>query len=111
MPQFVAEPPALDISGVLQFFDGGADAVHPVLADAGKPLGGVVPALRQREHQGQQPLGFEGEGCIPQMVICHHGVVFGFVDTKYCHSVILQLVLSVQRSIPIEILGLLRAHR
>ena len=37
----------------LQLPDPAADAVDAVLADAGKPLHGVVPVLRQRQHEGQ----------------------------------------------------------
>lgn len=43
----------LIVAVCLQLPDPAADAVDAVLADAGKPLHGVVPVLWQRQHEGQ----------------------------------------------------------
>ena len=53
----------------LQFPDTAADTVNAVLADTGKALHGVVPIFRQRQHEGEQALRFQGKVCVPQMVV------------------------------------------
>ena len=70
----------------LQLPDSGGDAVHAVLADHGQPLRGVIPFLRQGEHEGQQPFGLEGHGFVPQMVVGHDGVVFRLFYAENCHD-------------------------
>ena len=69
----------------LQLPDPAADAVDAVLADAGKPLHGVVPVLRQRQHEGQQPLRFQGQRPVPQVVVGHDRVISGLFDAENCH--------------------------
>ena len=69
----------------LQLPDPAAAAVDAVLADAGKPLHGVVPVLWQRQHEGQQPLRFQGQRPVPQVVVGHDRVISGLFDAENCH--------------------------
>ena len=69
LPVLVADARPDEIAVRLQLPDPAADAVDAVLADAGKPLHGVVPVLRQRQHEGQQSLRFQGQRPVPQAVV------------------------------------------
>ena len=42
------------VASGLQLLQRRADGVHALLADGGKPAGGVVPLICQREHFGQR---------------------------------------------------------
>ena len=75
-----------DVLGTRPFLQSGADAVRALLADFRQAPGGVVPVLRQGQHHGDQPIGFRGHSRIAQ-VGGHHGVVTGFLDAKYRHSI------------------------
>ncbi len=85
LPVLVADARPDEIAVRLQLPDPAADAVDTVLADAGKPLHGVVPVLRQRQHEGQQPLRFQRQRHIPQMVVGHDRVISGLFDAENCH--------------------------
>ena len=52
----VADPLADHIAVFLQLPHPGADTVNAILADPGQPLGGIVPLLRQGEHEGEKAL-------------------------------------------------------
>ena len=68
-----------------QLLNANPDAVHAVLTDTGQPSGGIVPILRQGEHERQQPLGLQGQCLVPQMVVGHNGVISGLFDAEYSH--------------------------
>ena len=75
-----------DVARLFQLLDGTADSVHTLLADGGKPPCAVIPVLREREEHGQQPLGFQRQGCIFQMIIWHDGVIsrpFYTIDSHF----------------------------
>ena len=42
-------------------------------------------ALRQRQHHGEQPFGFQGQPRVAQVVVGHYRIVGGFLNTKYRH--------------------------
>ena len=77
---------ALDIPSFLQFHHGGPDGVLALQADPGEAGQGIIPIFRETEHHGQQALGFEGDGLIPQVVIAHDGVIVGAFYSKNCHN-------------------------
>lgn len=52
----VADPLADHIAVFLHLPHPGADTVNAILADPGQPLGGIVPLLRQGEHEGEKAL-------------------------------------------------------
>ena len=83
----VPQPIADYVSGPLQLLQGGADAVRALLADFGQAPGGVVPVLRQGQHHGEQPFGFQRQPCVAQVVVGHHRVVTGFLNAKYRHRI------------------------
>ena len=55
----VPEPIADYVPGSLQLFYGGANAIRTLLADFSQAPGGVVPVLRQGQHHGEKPFGFQ----------------------------------------------------
>ena len=63
------------------------NAVRALLADFGQPPGGVVPVLRQGQHHGEQPFGFQRQPRVAQVVVGHHRVVAGFLNAKYRHGI------------------------
>lgn len=63
----------------------GADTVNAILADPGQPLGGIVPPLRQGEHEGEKALRFQRERLVPQVMVGHHRVIAGFLNAEYRH--------------------------
>lgn len=81
----VPEPIADYVPGPLQLLQGGANAVRALLTDFRQAPGGVVPVLRQGQHHGEQPFGFEGQPRVAQMVVGHYRIVAGFLNTKYRH--------------------------
>ena len=83
----VPKPVADYVPGPFQLFQGGADAVPAFLADFGQASGGVVPVLRQGQHHGEQPFGFQRQSRIAQVVVGHHRVVTGFLNAKYRHGI------------------------
>lgn len=83
----VPEPIADYVPGPLQLLQGGTDAVRTLLADFRQAPGGVVPVLRQGQHHGEQPFGFEGQPRVAQMVVGHYRVVTGFLNAKYRHDI------------------------
>ena len=83
----VPKPVADYVPGPFQLFQGGADAVRALLADFCQAPGSVVPVLRQRQHHGEQPFGFQGQLCVAQVVVGHHRVVAGFLNAKYRHGI------------------------
>ena len=81
----VPEAVADDVAGPLQLLQGRADAVRTLLADLRKAPGGVVPVLWQGQHHGEQPLGFQRQARIPQVMVGHHRVIAGFLNAEYRH--------------------------
>ena len=81
------EPTACDVLGTRPFLQSGANAVRILLADFRKASGGVVPVLRQGQHHGEQPFGFQRQPCVAQVVVGHHRVVAGFLNAKYRHVI------------------------
>lgn len=69
----------------LQLPHPGADAVNAIFADPSQPLGGIVPFLRQGEHEGEQALRFQRERLVPQVVVGHHRIITGFLNAEYRH--------------------------
>ena len=63
----------------------GADTVNAILADPGQPLGGIVPPLRQGEHEGEKALRFQRERLVPQVMVGHHRVIADFLNAEYRH--------------------------
>ena len=76
-----------DVSGTCLFIQIGADAVRSLFADFRKAPGGVVPVLRQGQHHGEQPFGFQGQPRVAQVVVRHHRVIAGFLNAKYRHLI------------------------
>ena len=81
------EPTACDVLGTRPFLQSGANAVRILLADFRKASGGVVPVLRQGQHHGEQPFGFQRQPCVAQVVVGHHRVVADFLNAKYRHVI------------------------
>ena len=64
----------------------------------GKLDGGIVPLLRQGEHEGEKALRFQRERLVPQVMVGHHRVVAGFLNAEYRHvGYLLPLVLKSAR--------------
>ena len=94
----VADPLADHIPVFLQLPHPGADTVNAILADPGQPLGGIVPLLRQGEHEGEKALRFQRERLVPQVMVGHHRVIAGFLNAEYRHvGYLLPLVLKSAR--------------
>ena len=89
-----------DVSGTCLFIQIGADAVRSLFADFRKAPGGVVPVLRQGQHHGEQPFGFQGQASVAQVVVGHHRVVADFLNAKYRH-----VITSLRRSEKVFVLG------
>ena len=81
------EPTACDVLGTRPFLQSGANAVRILLADFRKASGGVVPVLRQGQHHGEQPFGFQRQFRVAQVMVGHHRVVVGFLNSKYRHVI------------------------
>lgn len=96
----IPEPVADYVSGSFQLFQGGADAVRALLTDFGQAPGGVVPVLRQGQHHGEQPFGFQRQPRVAQVVVRHHRVVAGFLNTKYRY-----VITSFRRSAKVFVFG------
>ena len=96
----VPEPIADYVPGPLQLLQGGANAVRALLADFRQAPGGVVSVLRQGQHHGEQPFGFEGQPRVAQMVVGHYRVVTGFLNAKYRH-----VITSFRRSAKVFVFG------
>ena len=75
------------VPGTFQLLRGGVDTVCSFLADFGQAPSGVVPVLRQGQHHGKQPFGFQGQPRIAQVVVGHHRVVAGFLNAKDRHGI------------------------
>ena len=58
-PAAVPELAAYKVAVRFQLLERRADGVHALLADGGKPAGGVIPLVCQGEHFGQQTDGLE----------------------------------------------------
>lgn len=61
--------PPQDISGFFKLPYGGADRVDALTVDMGQPCKVIVPIFRQGQHLRQQPLGFQGQLLVSQMVV------------------------------------------
>ena len=83
----VSETVADYVPNPLQFLQSGINAVRALLADFCKASGGVVPVLRQGQHHGEQPFGFQRQPRVAQVVVGHHRVVAGFLNVEYCHGI------------------------
>lgn len=89
-----------DVLGARPFLQSGSDAVRTLLADFGWASGDVVPILRQGQHHGERPFGFQRQPRVAQMVVGHHRVVTGFLNAKYSHS-----ITSLRRSGKVFVFG------
>ena len=76
-----------DVLGTRPVLQSGSDVVRALLADFRQAPGGVIPVLRQRQHHGEQPFGFQRQPRVAQVVVGHHRVVAGFLNAKYRHQV------------------------
>ena len=85
-PAFITQTVASEIPGVLQFAQGSADAVHTFLADGGQSARRVVPAFRQRQDDGQQPLGLERYSFVLEMDVAHDRVISVLLYAKNSHG-------------------------
>ena len=74
-----------DVARLFQLTQRPADGVHALLADGRKAPCGVIPLVRQGEHHGQQPLGFQTQGCVLQVVVAHYGIVQRPFYAENCH--------------------------
>ena len=89
-----------DVLGARPFLQSGSDAVRTLLADFGWASGDVVPILRQGQHHGERPFGFQRQPRVAQVVVGHHRVVTGFLNAKYSHS-----ITSLRRSGKVFVFG------
>ena len=89
-----------DVLGTRPVLQSGSDVVRALLADFRQAPGGVIPVLRQRQHHGEQPFGFQGQPRIAQVVVRHHRVVAGFLNAKYRH-----VITSLRRSGKVLVFG------
>ena len=94
------EPTACDVLGTRPFLQSGANAVRIILADFRKASGGVVPVLRQEQHHGEQPFGFQRQFRVAQVMVGHHRVVADFLNAKYRH-----VITSLRRSEKVFVFG------
>jgi len=85
----VPKPMPHDIPCLLQLLERAADAVNAFLADGGKSPRGIIPVIRERKYQGQQPLCFERQPLILQVMVGHDGVVMRLVYSKNGHGLCL----------------------
>ena len=76
-----------DVPGAFQLPQRPSDGVHALLADFRKSSGGVVPVLRQGQHHGQKPLGFQRQRLVAQVVVAHNGIITGPFNTKNGHFI------------------------
>ena len=75
-----------DVARLFQLLDGIPDGLHPLFADGGEAPGAVVPIVREGQEHGQQPLGFQRQGGILQMMVGHDGVIPRPLHTIDSHS-------------------------
>ncbi len=61
------------------------DAVHTFPTDRRKTSGGVIPLVRERQHHGQQPFGFQSQRSIFQVMVRHDRIITGLFNTKNSH--------------------------
>lgn len=85
-PLSIPKPTTFYIPRLFQLLNGSANTVYTILADAGKPLCGIIPIFWQGQHERKQTFCFQGKLPVTQMMVCHDGVISGFVYTKYCDS-------------------------
>lgn len=87
LPLRVAGAGAHDITGLLQLPHGFPDGVHALLVDGGQAVQGVIPAIRQGKHDGQQPLGFKRKTSVLEMVVAHDGIILCLGYAKNSHMI------------------------
>ena len=85
-PALATKLMALHVARLFQLLDCRVNGVYTLFADGGEAALGVVPLIREGEHHGQQPLRFQRELRILQVMIAHHRVIVGALYTKYRHS-------------------------
>lgn len=85
-PLSIPKPTTFYIPRLFQLLNGSANTVYTILADAGKPLCGIIPIFWQGQHERKQTFCFQGKLPVTQMMVCHDGVISGFVYTKYCDN-------------------------
>ena len=81
----IAFAAALDVTGTFQLAHSFADGVDALFVDLRETLQRVVPVIWQRQHLREQPLGFERQRMVAEMVVGHDRVTFVFLDTEYRH--------------------------
>ena len=47
----------------------------------------IVPVLRQGQHHGQKPLGFQRQRLVAQVMVTHNGIITGPFNTKNGHFI------------------------
>ena len=76
---------ARDVTRVRQLPNGAADRVLAVGGKLRHPLNGDAPVVRQTEDQREQPLGFQAQPLVAEVVIGHHRVAVIFFYAKNGH--------------------------
>ena len=88
-----------DIARLFQLPDSRPDRVDLLPVDKGQAFQRKVPILRQGQHLRQQPLGFQGQILVPQVVVGHHRVAPVFLHSKNCHLVVHSFHLKFHRAV------------
>ena len=88
-----------DIARLFQLPDSRPDRVDLLPVDKGQAFQRKVPILRQGQHLRQQPLGFQGQVLVPQVVVGHHRVAPVFLHSKNCHLVVHSFHLKFHRAV------------
>jgi len=88
-----------DIARLFQLPDSRPDRVDLLPVDKGQAFQRKIPILRQGQHLRQQPLGFQGQVLIPQVVVGHHRVATVFLHSKNCHFVVHSFHLKFHRAV------------
>ena len=81
----IAFAAALDVTGTFQFAHSFADRINALFVDLRETLQRVVSVIWQRQHLREQPLGFERQRMVAEMVVGHDRVTFGLFNTEYRH--------------------------
>ena len=88
-----------DIARLFQLPDRRPDRVDLLPVDKGQAFQRKIPILRQGQHLRQQPLGFQGQVLVPQVVVGHHRVAPVFLHSKNCHLVVHSFHLKFHRAV------------
>ena len=88
-----------DIARLFQLLNRRPDRVDLLPVDKGQAFQRKIPILRQGQHLRQQPLGFQGQVLVPQVVVGHHRVAPVFLHSKNCHLVVHSFHLKFHRAV------------